>query len=137
MTHRLAGWLKSDQAVIVLFGTHALVVAVLLGWETYITGKGRFLAPWVWPPVFLAAWAACVMYHRHRTSGMWWRWSCALLVFAYGSRAVTLLLTANSDDDYSARFAIGVATWTLVALCVEVLWVRIVTPHRGLNGVPS
>lgn len=130
----LREWARSDQALLIAFGTHAGLAALLLGWETYITDNGRFLFPQFWPPVFFAAWLATVIYHARRSSHGWWRASGALLFLAYLSRAATLILTARSDGEWTARFAFGASTWTLLAGTVELLWVRIVVPERPADA---
>lgn len=133
MSQRLSRWLRSDQAVLVILGTHAGLAALMLGWETYVTGNGRFLFPTWWPPVFAAAFVATVLYHRDRSSRVWWRRSGALLMLAYLSRAATLAFTMLDDGQVTGRLGFGMATWVTLALVVEVLWVRIVTPRRPAN----
>lgn len=41
MRRRLATWLHGDRAVLVVFGTHAAYMAVVLGWEAF-GGNERF-----------------------------------------------------------------------------------------------
>jgi ABC-type amino acid transport system permease subunit len=129
MLYRRAGsWFRTDQAVLVVLGLHALVAACLLGWETFVTHHGRFLVPGLWPPLFFAAFVAIVMFCRDRRSRAWWRCSGGLLFGCYLSRAATLVIQLNRNNQWTAALGFGIATWTTLAFIVELLWVRVVIP---------
>ena len=112
----------------IVLSLHCLVVGVALGWEHFVTGADRgFVLAFLWPFVFIAAAVAAFGYTLHPRSKTWWQWSGALLILAYGSRAVTVL-TLAIETDWEARLVVGVATWSTLAALVGISWQRVAAP---------
>lgn len=125
---RLRCWLHGDQAILVVFGSHAIVVGFMLAWEQWVTGaSGQLAVPWLWPLWFTAGGIATATYHTHRWSRRAWKASGALLVTAYTSRALAILGNRVTEE-LTVRHGVGATTWLLAAYCAANAWIRLVYP---------
>lgn len=126
MAAYLRRWVAGDQSVLVLLIVDALIVAVLLSWETWITDAPRFVVPWLWGPLFGAAGLTAATYHQRRSSPTLWKLSGVLLLTAYLLRSTAIAL---SVDEWTVATTILTLRWLVFAGVVWHVWQKVVLPR--------
>jgi hypothetical protein len=113
-----------DRVLSIVLGTYfAGNTFSLIG--VWRNGESSVFFEWLWPWVFLAAGVVTLAYAVRQDSRFLCAASVALMVGAWGSRAITLIYSAGAHQLSWSRALFGATTFAAASYLVAYVWVKL------------